>query len=87
MTLLCIMEQSSKGLLHEKGYEVSTLLGKGSFGFVYLATKLDGGEEVAVKQTKANPDGKEGINFTTIREIRLLQDMEHENVGKVCLTP
>lgn len=52
------------------------------FATVYKARDVKTGEFVAVKKIKlGNKDeAKDGINRTALREIKLLQELHHENI-------
>jgi len=65
------------------GYQIEKKIGAGAYGDVYLG-KNTLGEEVAIKETRPQRDtGDNSIHFTTIREIRLLQEINHENIVKL----
>lgn len=60
-------------------YEVMKSLGKGTWGIVHMAKQKRTGRIVAIKKIKSDrPD--DGINFTAIREIKLLREFKHENI-------
>ena len=56
-----------------------THAGEGTFGVVHEARVEATGERVAIKKIRLGKL-KEGVNFTAIREIKLLQEIEHEHV-------
>ena len=67
-------------------YEVIKALGQGTWGVVHLARQKSspdggGGEGrlVALKKIKSERP-EDGINFTAIREIKLLREFKHENI-------
>lgn len=60
-------------------YEVNKELGRGTWGVVHMATQKSSGRSVALKKIKSERP-EEGINFTAIREIKLLREFKHENV-------
>lgn len=68
-------------------YEVIKALGQGTWGVVHLAKqkstpdggKGKGGRLVALKKIKSERP-EDGINFTAIREIKLLREFKHENI-------
>ena len=60
---------------YEKGKE----LGRGTFGTVYSATRKEDGVIVAIKRVH-DGDGTSGVNFTALREIKVLRDSKHPNV-------
>jgi cyclin-dependent kinase 7 len=60
-------------------YKVIGELGRGTWGVVHEATQISTGRIVAIKKIKSvNPE--EGVNFTAVREIKLLREFKHENV-------
>ena len=64
-------------------YEKVSFLGEGQFATVYMAKDiLDNDKVVAVKKIKlgSRSEAKDGINRTALREIKLLQEIHHENV-------
>jgi len=65
-------------------YEKIAFLGEGQFATVYKAkdTKSADGRIVAVKKIKlgSRAEAKDGINRTALREIKLLQELDHVNV-------
>ena len=60
-------------------YEKVRFLGSGTYGEVWLCLDKDTSSNVAVKTIKIINEG-EGINFTALREIMLLQELKHENI-------
>ena len=60
-------------------YVKGRTLGEGTFGVVHEARVEATGERVAIKKIRLGKL-KEGVNFTAIREIKLLQEIEHEHV-------
>ena len=66
-------------------YEKIDFLGEGQFATVYKArdTKSSDGQRiVAVKKIKlgSRAEAKDGINRTALREIKLLQELDHVNI-------
>ena len=64
-------------------YEKIEFLGEGQFATVYKAKDtLNGNRIVAVKKIKLGnrAEAKDGINRTALREIKLLQELHHENI-------
>ena len=60
-------------------YNVIKDLGQGTWGVVKLAEQKTTGRHVALKTIKSERP-EEGINFTAVREIKLLREFKHENV-------
>ena len=54
-------------------------LGRGTWGVVHMAKQKSTDRNVALKKIKSERP-EEGINFTAIREIKLLREFKHENV-------
>ncbi|CAI4226060.1 unnamed protein product [Auanema sp. JU1783] len=65
-----------------KRYEKIQHLGEGQFANVYKAKDLETGDLVAIKKIKlgSRAEAKDGINRTALREIKLLQEIHHENI-------
>ena len=82
------MEDAKKALaLSDKlmRYEKISFLGEGQFATVYKARDIlsdDPDKIVAVKKIKlgSRSEAKDGINRTALREIKLLQEIHHENI-------
>jgi len=53
-------------------YRVIKEAGKGTYGVVHMAEQKETGRIVAIKKISSNPI--EGINFTAVREIKLLSE-------------
>lgn len=64
-------------------YSIKKEVGKGAYGTVYLGTRKDTGDEVAMKRIESIKG--EGIHFTTIREIKLQLELKHESILPVIL--
>ncbi|XP_059479517.1 cyclin-dependent kinase 7 [Neocloeon triangulifer] len=66
----------------QKRYEKIDFLGEGQFATVYKAKDIETDTIVAVKKIKIGSriEAKDGINRTALREIKLLQELTHENV-------
>jgi cyclin-dependent kinase 7 len=60
-------------------YKVIKALGQGTWGVVHMAEQKGTGRVVAIKKIKSERP-EEGVNFTAVREIKLLRDLKHENV-------
>ncbi|RDD45193.1 Cyclin-dependent kinase 7 [Trichoplax sp. H2] len=66
-----------------KRYKKIKLLGEGQFAVVYQAEDTHKDNKiVAVKKIKLGPrsEANDGINRTALREIKLLQELKHENI-------
>eukprot|EP00814_Leptocylindrus_danicus_P007676 CAMPEP_0116004070 /NCGR_PEP_ID=MMETSP0321-20121206/397_1 /TAXON_ID=163516 /ORGANISM="Leptocylindrus danicus var. danicus, Strain B650" /LENGTH=244 /DNA_ID=CAMNT_0003472329 /DNA_START=23 /DNA_END=754 /DNA_ORIENTATION=- len=62
-----------------ENYNVQGALGKGTWGVVHKAEQKGTGRIVAIKKIKSERP-EEGVNFTAVREIKLLRELKHENV-------
>lgn len=65
-----------------KRYEKIKFLGEGQFATVYKARDKETDREVAIKKIKLGSmqEAQDGVNRTALREIKLLQELHHENV-------
>jgi len=54
-------------------------IGEGTYGLVYKAVRKGKNEVLAMKKIRMG-DIKDGVSFTAIREIKILQEIKHENV-------
>ncbi|RKP14223.1 Pkinase-domain-containing protein [Piptocephalis cylindrospora] len=54
-------------------------IGEGAYAVVYEATRVSTGERVAIKKIKAQKHHN-GIDVSTVREIKALQELKHPNV-------
>ncbi|CAB4014761.1 cyclin-dependent kinase 7 [Paramuricea clavata] len=65
-----------------KRYKKIDFLGEGQFATVYKAEDQQTGQIVAVKKIKLGKrsEAKDGINRTALREVKLLQEISHENI-------
>lgn len=68
-------------LVQKQRFEKLEELGKGSYGTVYRAKDRETNQTVALKKLKC--DAGEGLPSTTIREISLLRDLQHDNIVQV----
>ena len=62
-----------------ENYTVQKALGQGTWGVVHMAIQKGTGRVVAIKKIKSERP-EEGINFTAVREIKLLREFKHDNV-------
>ena len=60
-------------------YERLACVGEGTYGKVYKARNLDTGQFVALKRIRMEGE-KDGFPVTAMREIKLLQSLQHPNV-------
>jgi serine/threonine protein kinase len=61
--------------------ELLSKLGEGAYGCVHQARVITTGETVAVKSIKITAD-EEGVSSTTLREMTILENLNHPNVVK-----
>jgi cyclin-dependent kinase 7 len=68
--------------LEKRGFKKLQEIAEGSYGVVYVGIVIETGQKVAMKKMKrqSHDEAKEGIHFTTIREIKLLSEIRHENI-------
>jgi len=62
-----------------ENYRVIRSLGQGTWGIVHEAEQKGTNRRVAIKKIKSEKP-EEGVNFTAIREIKLLREFKHPNV-------
>lgn len=62
-----------------ENYKVMKVLGQGTWGVVHMAEQKGTGRVVAIKKIKSER-AEEGVNFTAVREIKLLRELKHENI-------
>jgi cyclin-dependent kinase 7 len=60
-------------------YKIIKALGQGTWGTVHMAEQIKSGRIVAIKRIKSERL-EHGINFTAVREIKLLRNFKHENI-------
>jgi len=76
------MESNPDKISKLSRYEKISFLGEGQFATVYKARDVSTGNIVAVKKIKlgSRSEAKDGINRTALREIKLLQEIQHDNI-------
>lgn len=63
-------------------YKIIKKIGEGTYGEVFLAIDKETNEKVALKKLKVTKN-EVGISFSIIREISLLQELDHPNIVKI----
>ena len=63
-------------------YEKLEMIGEGTYGVVYKAKDIETGEIYALKKIRLESED-EGIPSTAIREIALLQELQHPNIVRL----
>ena len=66
-----------------KRYKKQEKLGEGAYGVVNKAYDYKKNQFVALKDQKGVTDEYEGLPQTTLREISILRDMNHNNIVKL----
>ena len=56
---------------------------EGAYGWVARAKEIATGEVVALKRLKIDPNDRNGLPVTGLREIQILKDCEHRNIVKL----
>jgi len=59
-----------------------TKIGEGTYGKVFKAYDKQNGQVVALKQIQIT-QGDQGLSVTSVREIKLLKSLDHENIVKL----
>lgn len=62
------------------GYEKISKIGEGTYGVVFKARQKDTNKLVAMKKIRLNL--QEGVPTTTIREVAILKEVNHDNIVK-----
>ncbi|EME28234.1 Cyclin-dependent kinase 7 [Galdieria sulphuraria] len=62
-----------------KRYQKEKVLGEGTFGIVNKAKDTKTGQYVAIKKVRMG-NSKDGVAIPALREIKILQDVRHENL-------
>ncbi|KAI8636593.1 kinase-like domain-containing protein [Parasitella parasitica] len=63
------------------GYQKLSKIGEGTYGVVFKARQKSSNKLVALKKIRLNL--QEGVPTTTIREVAILKEMDHENIIKL----
>jgi len=66
----------------EKVYERIEVVGSGTYGEVWKGRSRETGAIMAIKKVKMTSE-KAGVPLTALREIKILQSLEHENIVKL----
>lgn len=74
-----VEEDSSQSKLVADRYLKRELLGEGTYGVVFKAIDTKNGKIVAIKRIRLGKY-KEGVNFTALREIKLLKELKDPNI-------
>lgn len=61
-------------------YEVLGIVNEGAYGIVYKAKNKETGESVAIKKFKETDEDDEIVRKTTLREVKVLKMIKHQNV-------
>ena len=75
------MSFSDGEVIHER-FEISEVLGEGTYGVVYKAKDVRDGVIKALKKVRLE-DEDEGVPSTTLREISSLKELEHPNIVRL----
>ncbi|AQK85690.1 cyclin-dependent kinase D-1 isoform X1 [Zea mays] len=73
-------DDDAGGKLLADRYQKGEVLGEGTYGVVFKAIDTKTGNTVAVKRIWVGKDKKEGVNFTALREIKLLKELKGPNI-------
>lgn len=65
-----------------RNYEKLARIGEGTYGVVYKARCRTSGETVALKRVRMDRE-RDGMPLTSLREIKILQRCDHENVVRL----
>ncbi|PIA43985.1 hypothetical protein AQUCO_01800212v1 [Aquilegia coerulea] len=78
--LVCTVILSYRNLMDQ--YEKVKKIGEGTYGVVYKGRDLMTNETIALKKIRLEQED-EGVPSTTIREISLLKEMQHDNIVRL----
>ncbi|OIW04170.1 hypothetical protein TanjilG_00730 [Lupinus angustifolius] len=79
---LNLTESPTRGSRSIDCFEKLEQIGEGTYGQVYMAKEIKTGEIVALKRIRMDNE-REGFPMTALREIKILQKLDHENVIKL----
>lgn len=66
---------------NERPYKKIKSIGRGGYGKIYLIEDKSDQKQYALKKMYINKD--QGVDFTTIREIKILKNISHPNIIKI----
>lgn len=66
-----------------ENYDKLNDIEEGTYGWVARAKELATGKVVALKRLKIEPNDRNGLPVTGLREIQILKDSEHRNIVKL----
>lgn len=61
-------------------YEVLSVIGEGAYGVVLKCRNKESNEVVAIKKFKENEDDDPMVRKTTLREVKMLRFLKHDNI-------
>lgn len=69
---------------YENKFKMVQIVGQGTFGKVFKAFRLKNPDKFyAIKKISRTKEFNDGFPFTSIREIKLLKSLKHENIVKI----
>lgn len=79
-----LLKPESNLKLSEEKYLPIQIVGQGTYGKVYKVYKVRNPDKYyAIKKISRVRDGQEGFPYTSIREIKLLQSLKHDNIVRI----
>lgn len=66
-----------------ENYDKLNDIEEGAYGFVARAKEIATGKVVALKRLKIEPNDRNGLPVTGLREIQILKDCEHRNIVRL----
>lgn len=82
-----ISSSVGNGIMPRSSYIKGKVLGEGTWGIVYEATRKTDNLAVAIKRIKSRPGDRSGVNFSGLREIKYLKELRHKNIIQVSHLP